>query len=240
MNQMNALTRALSLALCSGLFLAACGKTASDAAARAPDRPAGPAARSAGKGAAAALLSKEEVGAVLGKPVTTVEGTGTHLTYKTDVLLLEAGIELDEHDDVAEAVEAMKGARTATGFLGGESQTIPGLGDEAFFGAMSFLYVRKGATFFTITPPRMQQIAQMKAYEKVRDAKLGSDEQRAAMKGLEQTSRNDPLTAGLAKPDAMGGAVAVIQASSKPQGTEYEAQERAIAQALATKLLAKL
>lgn len=229
---MKAASLALTLALCTGFSLAGCNK-APDSSGRSAAR----ASQSGGKGAESALLTKEEVGAILGKPVTSIEGKGTHLTYKTDEMLLEVSIELDQRGDT---VQSMKGARTATGFLGGAPEDVPGLGDEAFFGAMSFLYLRKGDSFVTITPPNFQMMAGMKAGEKVREAKLGSDEQVKALEALQQVQKTDPTTAGLQGGNAMQGALAVINASSKKQGTEYETHARAIAVALATRLLEKL
>jgi hypothetical protein len=191
-------------------------------------------------GPADSVLTKEEVAAVLGQPVTTIDGKGTNLTYKTDVMGLEAMVELEQKRTVNGAVQAMAGARTATKFLGGVPEDVPGLGDEALFGAMSTLYVRKGSNVITIQPPNLQQVAGFEAYGKVRDAKLGSDEQVKAMEALAQTQKGDPSTAGLQAGDAAQGALAVIQQSSKKQGTQYETDARAMAQALAKKLLQKL
>jgi hypothetical protein len=242
-SKMKAASFVLSLGLCVEIFLAGCNKAPAGAV-NGTDASAGRSAvragRSDGKDAQSALLSKEEVGAVLGQPVTTIEGKGTHLTYKTDTMLLETTIELDQKRDVADAVQAMQGARTATGFLGGAPEAVPGLGDDALFGAMSTLYLRKGSDFILIQPPNLQQMAGMKAYEKVRDAKLGSDEQVKAMEDLKAVQKSDPMAAGLQGGDATQGALATIKASSKKQGTEYEAQARAMAVALATKLLEKL
>lgn len=229
----------LALFLGTALFAAGCNKTASRAEAVASGASAPRASRSGGKGAAAGLLTKEEVGAILGQPVTSVEGEGTHLKYKTDVMLLEAGIELDQKDDVADAVRGMQAARTATGFLGGTPEVVPGLGDEAIFGAMSFLYVRKGDVFFTITPPNFQMIAGQKAGAKLREAR-SPEEMKKAMEELQQVQQTDPSNAGLQGGDAMQGALAVVKASSKKQGTQYEVDTRAAAVALATKLLEKL
>lgn len=237
---MKAASLVLTLALGSVHFLAGCNKAPSGAADSPAGRSASRAGRSGAKGAAAALLTKEEVAAVLGKPVTTIEGTGTDLTYKTDVMLLETSINVEQHDDVADAVQAMQGARTATGFLGGKPEGVSGLGDEAFFGAMSFLYVRKGDAVITITPPNLQQVAGFKAYDKLTEAKFGSDEQVKALEDLKQVQKTDPSNVGLQAPDAMQGAVGFIKASSKKQGTEYEARARAMALALATKVLEKL
>ena len=240
---MKAVSLALTLALGAGLFLAGCNKTASEAAGASPASPGRPparASRSGGKGVAAAILTKEEVAAVLGKPVTTVEGTGTNLTYKTDVLQLETNIEVEQQDDVAGAVESMQGARKATGFLGGKPEDVPGVGDEAFFGAMSFLYFRKGDAFVTITPPNLQQVAGLKSAEKLREAKFGSDEQLKALEDLKQIEKNDPAAAGLSSANATQGAVASVKAMSKKQGTQYETDARAMALALAAKVLEKL
>lgn len=237
---MKAAPLALTLALCPGLFLSGCNRTPPGAADVSRGRSAPRAGRSGGKGAAAALLTKEEVAAVLGQPVTTIEGTGTSLKYRTDAMLLETTIEVEQRDDVADAVQSMQGARTATGFLGGKPEAVPGLGDEALFGAMSTLYLRKGSTFIHIQPPNLQMIAGLKAAEKVREAPIGSDEQVQALEALKQVQKTDPLSAGLQGGDAMQGALATIKASSQKQGTQYEADARAMALALAAKVLEKL
>jgi hypothetical protein len=237
---MKAVFLALTLALSPALLLGGCNKAPLDAAEVPPGGPAARAGRPAVKGTADPVLTKEEVAAVFGQPVTTIEGKGTNLTYKTDVLGLEANVEVERNDDVEGAVQSMEGARKATRFLGGEPEAVPGLGDEALFGAMSTLYVRKGSAVINIQPPNLQQVAGFKAYDKVREAKLGSDEQVKAMEELTQTQKGDPLAAGLKGGDAMQGALAVVKASSKKQGTQYEADARAMAQALAKKLLEKL
>ena len=241
MSKTRGVALALVLALCPALILEGCGKARPGApeasASGSPDR----AGRSSGKkGAGAAILTKEEVGAVLGQPVTSVEGQGTDLTYKTAVMQLEAGIEVEQMNDVADAVQSMEGARKATGFLGGTPEVVPGLGDEAIFGAMSTLYVRKGSVFFHIQPPNLQQVAGLKVAERMRKAPLGSDEQIKALEELQQVQKGDPMAAGLKSADAMQGALATIKASSQKQGTQYETDTRAMAQALATKLLEKL
>ena len=232
---------ALTLALCPGLLLTGCGKAPSGAAdpAGAPGRPAARARR--GKVDVAALLTKEEVGAILGEPVTEVAASGSQsVTYKTAVMQLETSLEVEQMSDVADAVQSMEGARKATGFLGGKPEDVPGLGDEAIFGAMSTLYFRKGSTFMHIQPPNLQMIAGFKAAEKMRSAPLGSDEQRKALEELKEVQKTDPTSAGLQGGDAMQGALATIKASSQKQGTRYEADSRAMAKSLATKVLEKL
>ena len=240
MSKMNTVSLSLMLALSSGLLLGGCNKAASVTAEVPPGGSVARDGRPAVKGTADPVLTKEEVAAVLGQPVTTIDGKGTNLTYKTDVLGLEAMVEVEQKHTVKGAVQAMAGARTATKFLGGVPEEVPGLGDEALFGAMSTLYVRKGSDVITIQPPNLQQVAGFQAYGKVRDAKLGSDEQVKAIEALAQTQKGDPLAAGLQGGDATQGALAVIKASSKKQGTQYETDARAMAQALAKKLLEKL
>jgi hypothetical protein len=239
-SKMKAGSLSLMLVLSSGLFLGACNKDRSAAAELPRSGSAADASRPAMKGEADPVLTKEEVAAVLGHPVTTIEGKGTNLTYKTDVLGLETAVEVEQKRSVNAAVQAMAGARTATKFLGGVPEDVPGLGDEALFGAMSVLYVRKGSDVITIQPPNLQQVAGFEAYGKVRDAKLGSDEQVKAMEALAQTQKGGPLAAGLQGGDAAQGALGAIKASSKKQGTQYETDARAMAQALAKKLLEKL
>ena len=237
---MKAVSLSLMLAFSSGLFLGGCNKAVSGTAEVPPGGSAASAGRPTAKGSANPVLTKEEVAAILGQPVTTVDGKGTNLTYKTDVMGLETMVEVEQNRSEKGAVQAMAGARTATKFLGGVPEEVPGLGDEALFGAMSTLYVRKGSNVITIQPPNLQQVAGFQAYGKVRDAKLGSDEQVKAMEALAQTQKGDPLSAGLQGGDATQGALAVINASSKKQGTQYETDARAMAQALARKLLEKL
>lgn len=190
---------------------------------------------SAANAAGSKTLSKEEVGTILGRPVTAVEGKSGHLIYKTASIYVEASIQVDEGDGVA----AMVGARKATTMLGGTPEAVPGLGDEAFFGAMSTLYVRKGESEAIIQAPNYQQEAQATAMEKVQSAK-GPDETEKAMAEFQALTKNDPGQAGLQGGDAMQGAMAVVNASSKKQGTPAEAKTRAMALALAKKLLEKL
>jgi hypothetical protein len=220
--------------------VAACGKApagaspSTAAAARASQQAAD---ASHARHSSAALLTKEEVGAVLGQPVTSVDGAATDMAYKTAVVGLEVTIGLEREDD---AQLAMSGARKATGMLGGAPEEVPNLGEEAFFGAMSVLYVRRGDMVITITPPNLQLAAGVAAYDKMAEAKLGSEEQLQALKELQQVEKTDPLMEGLKSPNDVQGAMAVINASSKKQGTSYETRARAIGVALATKVLAKL
>jgi hypothetical protein len=183
------------------------------------------------------VLTREEVTVILGAPVTSVEGTATDMQYKTDTMSLETsvGIEVQQDSD-----QAMAGARKATAMLGGTPEEVPNLGDEAFFGAMSILYVRKGDSVITITPPNFQQIAAMAAYNKVAAAPLGSDAQKKALQDFEQVEKNDPLKTGLSGGDATQGALATVAAVSRKQGTPDEVHGRAVAVALASKVVSKL
>lgn len=188
------------------------------------------------RGAAQATLSKEEVGAILGSPVTSVEGAASDMAYKTAVIGLETSIDIESSEDSGGAIN---GARKATGMLGGTPENIRNLGDEAFFGAMSILYVRAGGTLITITPPNLQLVAATAAYGRVVEAK-DSDQQSKAMQELLRVDKTDPLKASLKSGDAMEGALATVAAASKKQGTAYETEARSMALALAAKVLSKL
>ena len=217
------------------LVLSACGKSPSESASPALAGTAGTPDKPHNQSGGQPILTKEEVAAVLGHQVIEVEGSGTNRTYKTDVMGLETRIEVEQGQDAA---ASMAGARTATGLLGGKPEDVPNLGDEAFFGAMSFLYVRKAHSFITIAGPNLQRVAGAAAMSKVLNAPLGSDEQRKAMADLQNVEKKDPLNAGTT--GDMQGALAVVAASSKKQGTTYESEARAMSLALAAKLLAKL
>ena len=217
--------------------LAACGRAPSGAASASAATAGQTPDTLSARHSAPPLLTKEEVGAILGNTVTAVEGTASDMAYKTAVVGLEVSISVEREDD---AQLAMSGARKATGMLGGAPEEVPNLGEEAFFGAMSVLYVRRGDMVITITPPNLQLAAGVAAYDKMAEAKLGSAEQLQALKELQQVEKTDPLMVGLKQPDDMQGAMAVINASSKKQGTSYETRARAIDVALATKVLTKL
>ncbi len=214
--------------------LAACGR---------PPTAAAPAEKSmqreaAGRqGAGRGVLTRDEVSAILGQPVTSAEGAASDMDYKTATLSLETTVSVENEND-SEA--SMAGARKATGMLGGTPEDVPHLGDDAFFGAMSVLYVRKGDTVITIQPPNYQQIAAMAAYGKVTEAKMGSPEQAQAMNDFMKTEKHDPLQAGLKSGDDVQGALTTIAAVGKKQGTPEEVKGRAVAVALATKVLSKL
>lgn len=223
MKTINRLTLGLSLVLCAGVLLEACKAKAGGPEASAPT----------GKQTGSGVLTKEEVGAILGVPVTEVEGTNT-LTYKTATLFVEASIEVEQQGD---SVEGMNGARKATAMLGGTVEAVPGLGDEAFFGAMSTLYVRKGDSVATIQAPNYQLEAQAKATEKLLRA-AGSDEMKKAGEELQQVAKDNPI--GVSGDGSMKDAIGVVHATSKKQGTVYETRTRAIAVALAKKLMEKL
>jgi hypothetical protein len=183
------------------------------------------------------VLTREEVTAILGAPVTSMEGAASDMEYKTDTLSLETSVGIEAQED---SDQAMAGARKATAMLGGTPEDVPNLGDEAFFGAMSTLYVRKGDNIITITPPNFQQIAAMAAYNKVAAAPLGSEEQKQALQDFQRVEKNDPLKVGLSSADATQGALATVAAVSRKQGTPDEERGRAVAVALASKVVSKL
>jgi hypothetical protein len=206
--------------------LTACGQAPTAAAGQSAHPPRG-----------SGVLTGDEVGAILGSPVTSVEGAATDMAYKTATLGLETTVGVEVEDD---SEQAMAGARKATSMLGGAPETVPNLGDEAFFGAMSVLYVRKGDNVITISPPNYQQIGAMAAYAKMTEAKMGSPEQAEALKNFAHSEQADPLQAGLKGGDAVQGALATVAATSAKQGTPEEARGRGVAVSLAAKVLSKL
>ena len=202
------------------------------------------------KETATLMLTKEEVGAILGEPVTEVEGSGTSLTYKTKELFIETTIDLEQTDD---AVESMALQHKA---LDGPGDPAPGVGDEAFFGILSTLYVRKGnKIYIRIVPPNLQSLAQSKAVAKINAATAGRmkamgesiaqgkdvqpppDDLEQASKELREAAKGDPIQS--ANGNSVQGALGYIKAT-KHTGTAYETKGRAMAVALANKLLAKL
>ena len=233
--------RVIVMAGLAALSLAGCGKGKPPGSLVEGASAASPAGRSARKAGGDAFLTKEEVSAIIGEPVTAMEPSGRNsMTYKTAVMGLEAHLEVEQRRSVADAVQAMQGARTATGFLGGAPEPVPGLGDEALFGAMNTLYLRKGDAFILVQPPNLQQVAGFKIMNKVQSLKMGSDEWVKAMEELKQNQEGSPASAGLNGGDATQGALAVVKASAQKTGTPYETDARAMARALAAKVLEKL
>ncbi len=53
------------------------------------------------------VLTREEVTAILGAPVTSMEGTATDMEYKTDTLSLETSVGIETQED---SDQAMAGA----------------------------------------------------------------------------------------------------------------------------------
>ena len=97
---------------------------------------------------ACSLITKEEVQAVLESPIAKASGTRTQCYYYPAAGSAE-GLGLDVSWENGEAVIA--GAKAGSTLLNGENQSVPGLGDEAFFGPMDIaLYVRKNNQAFTL------------------------------------------------------------------------------------------
>ncbi len=138
----------------------------------------------------------------------------------------------------------------------GPGDPAPGVGDDAFFGIMSTLYVRKGNNiFFRIVPPNLQSQAQAKAVAKINTAAAGRmqamadsvaqgkevqpppDDLEQASIELREAAKGDPIQS--ANGNSVQGALGYIKAT-KHTGTAYETEGRAMAVALAKKLLGKL
>ncbi len=192
--------------------------------------------------AQAALLTKEEVGAIIGVPVTSIEMTGkSDASYKTATMGMEASIEIEHGHDEADALQTFAAARMVTQkMFGGKAAPVTGLGDEAVYGAFNVLYVRKNDVVLTIMPPNLQQAAQFDHYNKMTAAPMGSDAQKEELEKMAAAGKGDPAMASLAKPDAMSGAVDLIQHAASDRGGEYETKARLMARQMAEKVLSKI
>jgi hypothetical protein len=190
----------------------------------------------------AALLSKEEVGSIIGVPVTSIEMSGkSDATYKTEKVGLEASIEIERKNGDADAIQSMDGARQVTRqAFGGKAEKVDGIGDEALYGAFNVLYVRKNDVFLTIMPPNLQMAAQQEQASKMFAQPLGSDAQVKELEKLKETMKNDPVKDSLAKPDAVSGAAGLIHSAAAERGGEYETRSRLMARQMAEKVLAKI
>ena len=188
----------------------------------------------------AAFLSKEEVGAIIGVPVTAIELSKTRAIYSTANPLIEATIEIERKTDEADAIQDMEATRQVTRHVaGGKADKIAGLGDDAVYGAMNSVDVRKGDVVLSITPPNVQAAAQAEKLSHVYAAE-GSDAQKKAMDELKDSMKGDQNMAALGKPDAASGAVSLITHSATEQGNEYEKKARLMARQMAEKVLSKL
>lgn len=186
-------------------------------------------------------LSKEEVGAIIGVPVTSVEMEGSDAHYRTATTGMEASIEVEHQNDEADAVQSMAGARTVTkNAFGGKAAPVLALGDEAIYGAFNVLYVRKSDVILTITPPNLKQVAQMQQYNDMTSQPMGSDAQAKSLQKLADLQKGDSTAASLSKPDAASGAVDLIHHAATEQHDEYETKARTMAREMAEKVLAKL
>ena len=238
------LVGAALLMAAAGIFFVGRKKLAEwrkDSGVSSPASPAGHSARSGGA-VGAALLTKEEMGDIIGVPVVSIEMTGqSDASYKTATEGMDAGIEIERKDGESDAIQSFQAARQITQrMFGGKGETIADLGDDAIYGAFNVLYVRKNDLFLTITPPNLQQVAQLQQYSNLTSQPLGSDGQKKALEQLQETMKGDPASASLAKPDAVSGATDLIQHAAADRGNEYEAKARLMARQMAEKVLAKI
>jgi hypothetical protein len=193
-------------------------------------------------GDASEMLSKEEVGEIIGRPVTDIEMTGkSDATYKTATMGFETAIEVEHEDGVSGATQSLEAARVVTKRMaGGKGESVAGLGDDALYGAFNVLYVRRNDILLTITPPNLKQAAQMEQTNNLLAQPMGSEAQVKAIEKLRDGMKGDPVSASLSKPDAMSGAVDLIHHSGVETGDEYETKSRLMARHLAEKMLSKI
>ena len=152
------------------LALSGCGSQSGEGNAAAEETAAGPAAAATDP---CSLVTTDEVGTIIGEPITGMEKGDGSCTYQTaDAQASSVTLELNQSD----AAGAMDVARKAAGVLkdigssvageGGagadvnaaisDSGDTPKIGDEAFFGPNQQLSVRKGNSYIAVTPPIMR------------------------------------------------------------------------------------
>ena len=189
-----------------------------------------------------AFLSKEEVGAIIGVPVTSIEfSSKSDANYKTANPYVEASIEIERKSDEADAIQEMEAARKVTQHVaGGTGDKVAGVGDDAIYGGFNVIYVRKNDVILTITPPNLQMAAQAAQMNHIYSQPMGSDAQRKELEKLGESMKGDPVMGSLSKPDAMSGAVDLIRHSASERGNEYETKARLMARQMAEKVLAKI
>jgi hypothetical protein len=188
------------------------------------------------------FLTKEEVSSIIGKPVVNIEmQSQSDAVYKTAMAGYEATIEIERKDDGGDATQAFEAARMVTKrMFGGKAESVPGIGDDALYGAFNVLYVRKNDVVLTITPPNLQYAAQAEMTTNMLSQAPGSDAQRQALEKMSQSMKGDPVAGSLSKPDAMSGAADLIHHAASESGNEYETKSRSMARQLAEKVLSKM
>jgi len=193
-------------------------------------------------GSGAAALTKEEVSEIILKPVIELETHGDGgAAYKTATQGYEANIEIERKDGRADATQSFEAARMVTkSMFGGKAESVPGIGDDALYGAFNVLYVLKNDVMLTIMPPNLQQAAQSEMATSMLSQPLGSDAQRQALEKMTRSMQGDPVANSLAKPDAVSGAVDLIHHAASESGNEYETKSRLMARQLAEKVLSKM
>ena len=187
------------------------------------------------------FLSNEEVGEIIGIPVTKMTMQGeSDAKYETATMGMEASIEVERKHDEDDAIQDLAAARQVTRGFGGKGDKVEGLGDDAVYGAYNTLYVRKGDIVMNITPPNLQMAAQLDQHNKMMSQPLGSDAQLKEMEKFQAVMKGDPGMKSLSKPDAMSGAVDLIGHAATESGNEYETKARLMARQMAEKVLAKI
>lgn len=138
-------TGVIAILLGISLIVSACGGAPAAASSNTVGVNPTAGASSGGK-VSGALLSKEEVGQILGQPVVDVRvtGNGTIVAYQTKSLILEV---LSLKTGGISAADYMKGVRETNG----NAALVAGVGDEAFYNTTAYriFFVRKGDSVYS-------------------------------------------------------------------------------------------
>ncbi len=141
--------RTLTLAVmsvASALALASCGPAANQASATSDRNSATSSPATAPDESPCSFITQTEMSTVLDRPVTRQEPSGRRCIYYTEDPLVFVDLELDRQT----AAELWKGVNAGNALIGAAQNSVPGLGEQAFFGPRDRLYVLSGQAFLAI------------------------------------------------------------------------------------------
>jgi hypothetical protein len=95
---------------------------------------------------ACSYVTDAEVGESIGKTVSRHEENSGQCAYYTDDPVVFVTLEVDTEN----AESSWQGVTGGTSLVGGETNKVEGLGEEAFFGARDILYVKDGDIFMSL------------------------------------------------------------------------------------------
>ena len=134
------------MGMASALALASCDETAEQAIATSDRTPKTSASVVATAEGPCSFITQAEMSTVLGRSVTRQEPSGRRCIYYTEDPLVFVDLELDRQT----AAESWKGVNAGNALIGAAQNSVPNLGEQAFFGPRDRLYVLSGQAFLAI------------------------------------------------------------------------------------------